>query len=137
MGYPGRHNIYEAAIRRLVTEALEAQEQEFRKEHGADTDEQLIVYLRACAVRLHHTPWPGEIIGGSYIEERFETWSRALALARLPAPQTINQQKSFVRFQEEVERQKEVYRQRKAAKKELAQKRLAQQAAKKKAQKPK
>lgn len=132
MGYPGRQNIYEATIRRMVFEALEAQEQAFRKEHALDTNEQLLVYLRSCASRLQHSPWPGEIVGGSYIEERFGTWVRALALAKLPAARTPNQQKTFLRYQEEVERQKEIYRQRKAEKKVLAQKRLADQAAKKK-----
>ena len=132
MGYPGRHNIYEATIRRMVQEALEKQEQEFRQQHEADTDDQLLVYLRSQAVRLHHTPWPDEIVGGSLIQERFETWQRALALAKLPAPKTPNQSKSFLRIREEEERQKEAYRKRKADKKVLAQKRLAEQAAKKK-----
>ena len=134
MAYPGRQNIYEATIRRMVLEALEQQEKMFREEHESDTDTELLMYLRACAIRLHHSPWPGEIVGGSYIEERFESWNRALALAKLSAPHTANQKKTFVRFQEEVARQKEIYRQRKAEKKVLAQKRLAQQAAKKKAQ---
>ena len=134
MAYPGRHNIYEATIRRMVFQALEDQEQAFQQEHESDSDEQLLMYLRACAIRLRHAPWPGEIVGGSYIEERFGTWHRALLLAKLPQPCTPNKQKSFARFQEEAERQKEVYRQRKAEKKILAQKRLAQQAEKKKVQ---
>ncbi|MBO5323984.1 MAG: hypothetical protein J6A88_07800 [Oscillospiraceae bacterium] len=132
MGYPGRQNIYESTIRRMVQQALEEQEEVFRKEHEEDTDDQLIAYLRSCALRLRHTPWPGEILGGSYIEERFGSWDRTLILAKLSDPRTLNQQKSFIRFQEEVKRQKKVYRRRKAEKKILAQKRLAQQAAKKK-----
>ena len=106
----------------------------FLHERKKTWDTELLMYLRACAIRLHHSPWPGEIVGGSYIEERFESWNRALALAKLSAPHTANQTKTFVRFPEEVARQKEIYRQRKAEKKVLAQKRLAQQAAKKKAQ---
>lgn len=134
MGYPGRHNIYEATIRRMVLQALEQQEDMFWEKHEADTDAELLVYLRACAIRLHHCPWPGEIVGGSYIEERFGSWNRALTLAKLPAPHTANQKKTFARFQEEVARQKEIYHQRKAEKKILAQKRLAQQVAHKKEQ---
>ena len=133
MAYPGRQNIYEATIRRMVQEALEQQELDFRGQHEGDSDEQLLAYLRAWAIRKHHTPWPGEIVGGKYIQERFGSWNRALLLARLPAPKTANQSKSFVRVQKETEKQKEIYRQRKAEKKVLAQKRLAQQAAKKKA----
>ena len=132
MAYPGRQNIYEATIRRMVQEALEQQEQEFRQQHESDTDEQLLAYLRAWAIRLHHSPWPDEIVGGRFIQERFGSWNRALALARLPAPKTTNQKKTFARIQNEVERQKEVYRQRKAEKKVLANQRRLQQEAKKK-----
>ena len=131
MAYPGRQNIYEATIRRMVKEALEQQEQEFRQQHETDTDAQLLAYLRAWAIRKHHTPWPGEIVGGSFIQERFGSWDRALAMARLPMPKTANRSQSFVRVQEETQNQKEIYRQRKAEKKALAQERLAQQAAKK------
>ena len=132
MAYPGRQNIYEATIRRMVREALTQQEQEFRQQHETDTDAQLLAYLRAWAIRKHHAPWPGEIVGGSFIQERFGSWDRALAMARLPMPKTANRSQSFVRVQEETQNQKEIYRQRKAEKKALAQERLAQQAAKKK-----
>ena len=132
MAYPGRQNIYEATIRRMVQEALEQQEQEFRQRHESDTDEQLLALLRASAIRLHHSPWPDEIVGGLFIQERFGSWNRALALARLPAPKTANQKKSFARIQDEEERQKEVYKQRKAEKKVLANQRRLQQEAKKK-----
>ena len=132
MAYPGRQNIYEATIRRMVQEALEQQEQDFRQQHGADTDEQLLAYLRAWVIRKHHTPWPGEILGGSFIQERFGSWDRALALARLPVPRTVNKVKSFARYQEEEARQKELYKQRKAEKKAMANQRRLQQEAKKK-----
>ena len=116
MAYPGRQNIYEATIRRMVQEALEQQEQDFRQQHAQDSDEQLLAYLRAWAIRKQHTPWPGEIVGGKFIQERFGSWNRALLLARLPAPKTANQSKSFARVREETEKQKEIYRQRKAKK---------------------
>ena len=132
MGYPGRQNIYDAIIRRMVQEALELQEQQFQQEHGSDPDEQLLSYLRSCAIKLNHTPCPGEILGGSMIEERFGSWERALALARLPEPQTLNQSKNFVRVRLETERQKKVYRQHKAEKKVLAAKRRAEEEAKRK-----
>ena len=132
MGYPGRHNIYEATIRRMVTEALEQQEQEFRQEHQEDTDAQLLAYLQACAKQLHHSPWPDEIVGGSFLQERFGSWSRALFLAGLPGPRTPKQNKTNVRFQTEVEKQKEIYRQRKAVRKALAaQKRMQQESRRK------
>ena len=90
MGYPGRQNIYEATIRRMVLQALEEQEQAFREAHEGDTDQQLLLYLRSNAIQLHHTPWLGEILGGTYIQERFGSWHRAVALAKLPLPQRSN-----------------------------------------------
>ena len=132
MAYPGRHNIYEAAIRRMVQQALEEQERSFREQHQKDTDQQLLLDLRESAMKLHHTPWPGEITGGGLIRERFGSWDRAVLLARLPAPRGLNQPKNFLRVLEETERQKEIYRRKKAEKKILAQQRIAQQGAKKK-----
>ena len=132
MAYPGRQNIYEATIRRMVQQALGDQEQEFREQHEKNTDGELLLYLRGCAIRLHHTPWPGEILGGKLILERFGSWDRAVMLARLPEPRGQNQPKNFLRVQEETERQKEIYRKRKAEKKIQAQQRIAHQGAKKK-----
>lgn len=106
MGYAGRQNIYEGAIRKMVTLALEAREEEFRKEHESDTDEQLLSYLRLCAAKLQHSPWPGEILGGTVIAQRFGSWEEA--------------------------RQKEIYRRKQAEKKILSQKRKLQQEAKRK-----
>ena len=134
MAYPGRQNIYEATIRRMVQQALERQEQEFREQHAMDSEKDLLLYLRACAERLGHTPWPGEIVGGSLILERVGSWERAVMLARLPAPKGLNHPNSFPRVQEETARQKEAYRKRKAEKKIIAQQRIAQQGAKKKKQ---
>ena len=132
MGYAGRHNIYEGAIRKMVTMALEAREEEFRKEHGSDTDAQLLAYLRLCAAKLNHTPWPEEILGGTVIAERFGSWEKALTAANLALPLGENKPSTFPRVKREEERQKEIYRQRKAEKKILAQQRRIRQEARKK-----
>ena len=132
MAYPGRQNIYDAIIRKMVQESLAKQEEEFRQQHEADTDAQLLMYLRTWAIRLHHTPWPGEIVGGSFLLERFGSWNRALTLAKLSPPQTVNQSQSFARVKEETERQKEIYTKRKAEKKVAANQKRLQQSAKKK-----
>ena len=123
MPHPGRNNIYDATIKRMVNEALEAQEQEFAQNRGGDSDEQLLAYLQFCAELLDHTPWPREIVGGSLIERRFGTWQAALCLAKLPLPNTPDKITVFVRYQEETERQKVIYREKKAAKKQKAQQR--------------
>ncbi|MBP3478015.1 MAG: hypothetical protein J6K03_00845 [Oscillospiraceae bacterium] len=131
MGYAGRNNIYEATIKRMVTQALEKQEQEFLEAHSSDTDEQLLAYLRQNTIQLGHTPWPREIVGGSYIEQRFGTWKNALFRARLPRPSIPDNLSNFARIQEERARQEVIYRQKKAEKKLCAQQRRAQQAKKK------
>ena len=121
MPHPGRNNIYEAVIRRMVQESLDAQEQVFIRNRCTDSDEQLLDYLRFCAGLLEHTPWPAEITGGSLIETRFGSWENALAAANLPKPVTPDKRTTFARYQEEVQRQKLVYREKKAAKKRQAQ----------------
>ena len=132
MGYAGRQKIYEGSIRKMVTLALEAKEEAFRKEHGEDTDGQLIAYLRQCAEELQRTPWPGEILGGTVITERFGSWEKALMAANLPRPKTENKPSTFLRILKEEEHQKEVYRQRKAEKKILSEQRRIRQEAKRK-----
>ena len=126
MGYPGRQNIYEATIRRMVTQALEAQEHQFRQEHGTDTDEELLELIRDWAALHGYTPWPLEIPGGSYMAERFGSWEALIDQARLKPPAHPNRTQSFQRFREETERQKAIYRRKKAEKKQLTQKRLAE-----------
>ena len=118
MPYPGRNNIYEATIKRMVNEALEAQEQEFAQNRGSDSDEQLLAYLQFYTQLLGHTPWPREIVGGSLIEDRFGTWQTALIKAKLPKPSTPDKTSGFARYQEQTQRQKELYREKKAAKKQ-------------------
>lgn len=95
--------------------------------HAADTDEQLLTYLRQCAIHLGHTPWPREITGGSFIEQRFGTWKAALLKAKLPRPNIPDNLSGFARIQEERAKQEVLYRQKKAAKKLRAQQRQAQQ----------
>ena len=131
MGYPGRNNIYEATIKRMVTQGLEKQEQEFLEAHSSDTQEQLLAYLRQNAIALGHTPWPREIAGGSYIERRFGTWKNTLCQARLPRPSTPDNLSNFARIQKERAKQEVIYRQKKMEKKQRAEQRWAQQAKKK------
>ncbi len=132
MGYAGRQKIYEGSIRKMVTQALEAREEEFRKEHASDTDAQLLAYLRLCAQKLQHSPWPGEILGGTVIAQRFGSWEKALEAAHLPRPLGENKMRTFRRVQQEEARQKEIYRRKQAEKKILSQKRKLQQEAKRK-----
>ena len=133
MAYAGRQNIYEGTIRKMVTQALEAQEAAFRTEHESDTDGQLIVHLRSCAAKLHHIPWPGEILGAALLTERFGSWEKALIAAGLPRPRGENKLSTFLRVQQEEARQKEIYRLRKAEKRILAEQRRIRQETRRKA----
>ena len=65
--HPNRQVIYEATIRRMVTEALNEKEERFAVEHSSDTDAQLVMYLRQCAAGLGYTPHAKEIVGWQYL----------------------------------------------------------------------
>ena len=63
---------------------------------------------------------------------RFGSWENALAAADLPLPRGQNKPGTFLRVKEEKMRQKEIYRQHKAEKRIMAEKRRSQQDARKK-----
>ena len=120
MGYAGRQNIYEATIKRMVREAIELQEKNFAEEHSNDTNEQLLSYLKSCFNQLSHVPWQMEVVGGTMIAERFGSWNQALIAAGFSTDLARKKPKTFLRMQEETMRQKEIYHQRKVAKKQKA-----------------
>lgn len=66
--------------------ALAERDCEWAAEHEADTDEALLDYLRQCAAELGHTPMRREVLGSTYIAERFGNWSVALTVAGLYLP---------------------------------------------------
>lgn len=110
-----RNHLYEATIRRMVTQALGEKEERFAVEHCADSDEQLFGYLRRCAAELGHSPQPREIVGWMTILERYGDWHWALEKAALPPPRT--QEQTYQLELDEIERQKKLYREKKARKK--------------------
>lgn len=123
----GRNEIYNAAIHRMVLEAMEAQEEAFAQEEDRKT---LLALLKEAADRLGHSPWPREFPGGKTIEERFGTWEEALTQAGLPRPTHPDRLTDFSWYQEETQRQKAVNRQKRAEKKRKASQRLAEQKSK-------
>ena len=126
MAYPGRENIYKATIRRMVSEALAERERAFREQHGSDSNEMLLDYLRHCAKELGHTPWPDEIDGGTLLRERFGCWSDVIRAACLPASKSTESIQTLARVQQETENQQEIYRRKKNKKKLRAQKKEAE-----------
>ena len=131
MPTPSRNDIYEAVIRKMVTQALEEQEMIFEQNHGQDPDEALILYLCDSAMQLGYSPRYKEIIGWRLLERRFGSWSEALQRAGLPSaprcPVT-----SLPRIRKVTEKQKELYRRRKAEKKLKNRQRMETQTRKKK-----
>lgn len=69
-----------------AVQQMEEDERNFGSLHEADTDEQLLEYLRGWAVRLKHSPNACEVVGGEYISRRFGSWNNVLKLAGLPKP---------------------------------------------------
>lgn len=129
MPTPSREEIYRAVIKKMITKALEEQECFFEQNHGDDTDQELLELLRQQAEVLGYSPKYKEIPGWRLYEQRFGSWNRALALADLaPCGKCVLTKLS--RYVEEEKRQKELYRQRKAEKKVLAEQRRIQQEAK-------
>ena len=133
MGRPNRNDIYEAVIRKMVTQVLEEQELNFTRDHSFDSDEQLLTYIREQAEVLHYAPRYKEIIGWKLISERFGSWGQAIELAGLRITSSCPVSK-LPRIEQEVEKQKEIYRQKKAEKKIRAQQRIKAQNEKKKRQ---
>ena len=129
MPTPSREEIYRAVIKKMITKALEEQECFFEQNHGDDTDQELLELLRQQAEVLGYSPKYKEIPGWRLYEQRFGSWNSALALADL-APCGKCVLTKLPRYVEEENRQKELYRQRKAEKKVLAEQRRIQQEAK-------
>lgn len=94
-----------------VTEELEKQNQYFAKAHAKDTNQQLAEYVKECAWGLGYTPWPGEIIGGGYIRERFGSWNQALKAASLFCDRKQPPLKERKIYKEEYKRQAKLFKQ--------------------------
>lgn len=130
MPAPSRNEIYQAVIRKMVTQALDEQERTFEQIHRESTDYELVQLLRKQAANLGRSPKFREFPGGMLYEKRFGSWNEALAAAGLPACGKCPITK-LPRYVEEEYRQKELYRQKKAEKKLLAAQRRLQQEEKK------
>ena len=67
-------------------EALVERDKAWAVEHESDSDDVFLDYLRQCAAELGHTPMRREVLGSTYISERFGNWAVALTMAGLPLP---------------------------------------------------
>ena len=74
-------------------EALIERDKAWTAEHEGDSDEQLLDYLCRCAAELGHSPLRREVLGSTYIAERFGNWAVALTMANLPLPKGMKKPK--------------------------------------------
>lgn len=73
----------------IIQEEKEAEKQRdirWGEEHSADTDEELLIYLKKVTNELGYVPCTRDVVGGQYISKRFGGWTIVLALANLPIP---------------------------------------------------
>lgn len=73
--------------------ALIERDKAWAAEHERDSDEQLLDYLCRCAAELGHSPLRREVLGSTYIAERFGNWAVALTMASLPLPKGLKKPK--------------------------------------------
>ena len=109
-------NWYEQHIAKRTRDALAEQDRAFAEKHAGDSLDQLAAYLRRCAGHWHKSPAPCEIVGGSYIAERFGSWEAALQLAHLGTVYKKPNNRNNGRYQREMKRQIELYRAERDAK---------------------
>lgn len=83
------HKAEVAQKAREENKALAERDKQWAAEHENDDDEQLLEYLQDCAAALGHTPMRREVLGSTYIAERFGNWAVALTMAELPLPKNI------------------------------------------------
>ena len=75
----------ENKVRARVQARLDESSKAFLKEHGDDTDEELIAFVRDQASALGRMPHPLELPGGLYLHKRLGDWDKlALALDMKP-----------------------------------------------------
>ena len=133
---PKRGDAFEQILNRRIEEALGQRQRSFPQEHETDSDEALLRYVRAFAEELGRAPNSCEIIGGTYLKERFGSWERLLELADLPVPGRAADFRHRLIYKQERERQLKLWREEKArkqAEKALRQQEKAQRRAEKKA----
>lgn len=109
-------NWHEQHIAKRTRAALDEQDRAFAERHAGDTLAELACYLRRCAEHWGRSPAPCEIVGGSYIAERFGSWSDALRAAHLNPAYSHPHNRSNGRYQREKKRQIELYRAERDAK---------------------
>lgn len=120
---------FQEKVNGRVKLALERQNAEFARAHRADTDQQLLDYIRDFAGELGRTPNSCEIIGGAYIGRRFGDWAAAVEAAGLPRPSAPPQPTRRLIYKREFKRQAALFQRERREAKERRKARHRQDAA--------
>ena len=107
---------FENIVRKRTHTALNEKENAFVEAHAEDSNEELLEYLKKCAVKIGHTPNESELIGGKLITQRFGAWTRATDAAGLPRPRQAPHSEHRMIFKEEMKHQRELMRKAKEEK---------------------
>lgn len=59
------------------------------QDHDSDTEEALLEYVRQCAEERGKSPRMRDVLGGTYISQRFGSWALVLTLAGLKLPRGV------------------------------------------------
>lgn len=107
----GREERLRTEAAEKTREALHRQNLLFAKEHKEDTNEQLLQYVMAFAGELERTPDACELVGGSYIAQRFGSWDKVLEAAGLSKPEAVPPPEKRLIYKKEFKRQLKALRQ--------------------------
>lgn len=123
-------NWYEQHIAKRTRDALAEQDRAFAEKHAGDSLDQLAAYLRRCAGHWGKSPAPIEIVGGSYIAERFGDWKDALRAAHLNPIYKKPRNRDCGRYQNEKKIQIRLHRSERDAKRAARVERVKQRQSK-------
>ena len=75
---PSQQETLDPQLLSRVKQIIARRNTEFILDHQNDSLEQLSAYLKACMDDIGHPPTRVEVIGGSFLEYRFGSWTKAL-----------------------------------------------------------
>lgn len=109
--YYGREEWLRIKAAEKTREALHRQNLLFPQTHKEADEQQLLQYVKDFAEELGHSPDACEVIGGSYIAQRFGGWEKVLEAAGLSSTGEISCPEKSLIYKKEFKRQLKALRQ--------------------------
>lgn len=109
--YYGREEWLRIKAAEKTREALHRQNLLFPQTHKEADEQQLLQYVKDFAEELGHSPDACEVIGGSYIAQRFGGWEKVLEAAGLSSTGEISCPEKRLIYKKEFKRQLKALRQ--------------------------